>query len=82
MKGEEIQKDLRAGRVAKCERCLLQLKHGKNGGMKRKRNTNGQAKRKRYDYEDSSDEEDYNIKVAGVMKVCQPLSLIVTRSIC
>lgn len=82
MKGEEIQEDLRAGRVAKCERCLLHLRQGKFGAMKRKRNTNGQSKRKRYDYEDSSDEEDHDIKVAGVMKVCQPHSLIVTRSIC
>ena len=75
VKGEDIQKDLKAGRVARCERCLQQLKQGKNGAMKRKRSSNGQSKRKRYSYEDSSDEEDYNIKVAGVMKVCHPLSI-------
>ena len=76
VKGEEIQKDLKAGRVARCERCLQQIKQSNIGSMKRKRSSNGQSKRKRYSYEDSSDEEDYNIKVGGVMKVCQPLPFI------
>ena len=71
MKGEEIQKDLKAGRVASCERCFQQMKQGKGGSMKRKRSSNGQSKRNRHKFDDSSDEEDYAIKVAGVMKVCQ-----------
>lgn len=40
--------------------------------MKRKRSTNvlSGSKKKRHDYSDSNDEEDYDIAVAGVMKVC------------
>jgi len=72
VKGEEIHKDLKTGRVARCERCIRQLQQGKARGMKRKRSSNGQSssKRRRNSFDDSSDEEDYSIKVAGVMKVC------------
>lgn len=40
-------------------------------GIKRKRSTNGlsTSKKKRQSYEDSTDDEDYDIAVAGVMKV-------------
>ncbi|KAI9874872.1 MAG: NAD-dependent histone deacetylase sir2, partial [Pleopsidium flavum] len=70
VKGEEIYKDLKAGRVARCERCIRQLKQGKVVSMKRKRSSNGQSsnKRRRNSFDDSSDEEDYSTKVAGVMK--------------
>ena len=72
VKGEEIYKDLKAGRVARCDRCIHHLRQVKSGGMKRKRSSNGHAhsKKRREDYEDSTDDEDYEIAVAGVMKVC------------
>ncbi|KAL8903124.1 MAG: hypothetical protein Q9171_007509 [Xanthocarpia ochracea] len=66
---EEIYKDLKAGRVARCDRCIRTLRL-KPFGIKRKRSTNGlsTSKKKRQSYEDSTDDEDYDIAVAGVMK--------------
>ncbi len=70
VKGEDIQTDLKAGRVARCPRCVQQLKQGRIGGLKRKRSSNGHSNRRRNSYDDDSDEEeDDNIRVAGVMKV-------------
>ena len=70
--GEEIHKDLKAGRVARCDRCIRQLRQTRPAGIKRKRSSNGisSSKKKHQDYEDSTDDEDYDIAVAGVMKVC------------
>ncbi|KAL8736214.1 MAG: hypothetical protein Q9166_000369 [cf. Caloplaca sp. 2 TL-2023] len=69
VKSEEIHKDLKAGRVARCDRCIRTLRL-KPVGIKRKRSTNGlsTSKKKRQSYEDSTDDEDYDIAVAGVMK--------------
>lgn len=68
--GEEIYKDLKAGRVARCDRCIRHLRQKTPAGLKRKRSSNGLLrKKKRQDYEDSTDDEDYDIAVAGVMKV-------------
>ena len=71
VKGEEIYKDLKAGRVARCDRCIRELRQARPAGLKRKRSSNGSSnsKRKKKDYEDSSDDGDYDIAVAGVMKV-------------
>ncbi|KAL8929849.1 MAG: hypothetical protein Q9208_000993 [Pyrenodesmia sp. 3 TL-2023] len=70
VKCEEIYKDLKAGRVARCDRCVRTLRQTKPFGIKRKRSMNGFApnKKKRQSYEDSTDDEDYEIAVAGVMK--------------
>jgi len=70
VKGEEIYKDLKAGRVARCDRCIRRLRQSKPGGLKRKRSSNAAllGKKKRQEYEDSSDDEDFDIAVAGVMK--------------
>ena len=69
VKGEEIYKDLKAGRVARCDRCIRHLRQSRPKGIKRKR-SNGAllGKKRRQEYEDSSDEEDFDIAVAGVMK--------------
>ncbi|CAO1605066.1 NAD-dependent histone deacetylase sir2 [Xanthoria calcicola] len=69
VKCEEIYKDLKAGRVARCDRCIRNMRL-KPFGIKRKRSTNGlsTSKKKRQSYEDSTDDEDYDIAVAGVMK--------------
>jgi len=71
VKCEVIYKDLKAGRVARCDRCIQHIRKGNVGGVKRKRSLAGhvKSKKKREIYEDSTDEEDYDIAVAGVMKV-------------
>ncbi|KAL9604543.1 MAG: hypothetical protein Q9219_000508 [cf. Caloplaca sp. 3 TL-2023] len=70
VKGEEIYNDLRAGRVSRCDRCIRTLRQVKPYGVKRKRSMNGlpSSKKKRQSYEDSTDDEDYDIAVVGVMK--------------
>ncbi|KAL8970695.1 MAG: hypothetical protein Q9197_003678 [Variospora fuerteventurae] len=71
VKCKEIYNDLKAGRVARCDRCVRTLRQTKPFGIKRKRSMNGIPlnKKKRQSYEDSTDdEEDYDIAVAGVMK--------------
>ncbi|KAL9013556.1 MAG: hypothetical protein Q9173_001768 [Seirophora scorigena] len=70
VKCREIYNDLKAGRVARCDRCVRTLRQSKPFGIKRKRSTNGANtnKKKRQSYEDSTDDEDYDIVVAGVMK--------------
>ncbi|KAI4290465.1 MAG: hypothetical protein L6R35_000287 [Caloplaca aegaea] len=71
VKCKEIYNDLKAGRVARCDRCVRTLRQAKPFGIKRKRSLNGVplSKKKRQSYEDSTDdEEDYDIAVAGVMK--------------
>lgn len=74
VKGEEIYKDLKAGKVARCDRCVRHLRQAISSGMKRKRSSNGtsSSKKKRQEYEDSTDDEDYDITMAGVMKVRLP----------
>lgn len=71
VKCDEIYQDLKAGRVARCDRCVRQIRKADPGGLKRKRSSAGlpKSKKKREVYEDSTDEEDYDITVAGVMKV-------------
>ena len=74
VKCDEIYKDLKAGRVARCDRCIRHIRKANSSGIKRKRNFAGftKSKKKREAYEDSTDEEDYDIAVAGVMKVIEP----------
>ncbi|KAL9631504.1 MAG: hypothetical protein Q9164_005856 [Protoblastenia rupestris] len=69
VKGDAIYKDLKAGRVARCDRCLKALRDVKPG-FKRKRSSDGSSKsrKKRHSYEDSTDEDDDEVAVAGVMK--------------
>jgi NAD-dependent SIR2 family protein deacetylase len=69
--GSDIFDDVRKGVVPQCELCKEQLLL-RPQGMKRKRSSNGTQKksRKKNDFEDSSDEEDYDIPTPGVMKVC------------
>lgn len=73
--GEVIYKDLKVGRVARCDKCIIQLRQRQISarGLKRKRSSNGTSHskpRKKEKYEDSTDDEDYDIAVAGIMKVC------------
>lgn len=69
--GSEIYPDLKAGRVARCDRCIRNLRQSKPGGLKRKRSSNSAllGRKRRPNYESSSsDSEDFDIAVAGVMK--------------
>ncbi|KAI4164040.1 MAG: hypothetical protein LQ342_002275 [Letrouitia transgressa] len=71
VKGETIFTELKAGQVAKCDRCIRQLRQVKPAGLKRKRSNIALStgRKKRPDYEDSTeDEDDYEIPLAGVMK--------------
>ena len=69
VKCEDIYKDLKAGKVARCDRCIRSIRQAKPG-LKRKRSSNGSSvpRKKRPSYEDSTDDEDDDIAVAGVMK--------------
>lgn len=69
VKCEEIYKDLKAGKVARCDRCIRSIRQAKPG-LKRKRSSNESSgpRKRRQSYEDSTDDEDDDIAIAGVMK--------------
>ncbi|KAI9816416.1 MAG: NAD-dependent histone deacetylase sir2 [Thelocarpon impressellum] len=66
VQGEDIYPDLKAGRVARCPRCLQELLETRPAGLKRKRS--GKHAKKGQGESDSSDEGDYDVPEAGVMK--------------
>ncbi|KAI9761377.1 MAG: hypothetical protein M4579_001027 [Chaenotheca gracillima] len=71
VRGEVIYKDLKAGQVARCRRCLSTLLQSKPMGVKRKRGSGGSSRahsKKRYADDDNSSDGDYDIPEAGVMK--------------
>ena len=69
--GDQIIHYVRKGEIPECEACRMQLL-SRPQGMKRKRSSNGSQKkdRKKRDFGDSSDSEDYDLPSPGVMKVC------------
>ena len=72
VKCEEIYKEIKAGQVARCGRCIRRLQPDRPSGMKRKRSANGKShsrQRRKGDHEDSTDDDDYDTSAAGVMKV-------------
>ncbi|MCJ1399840.1 NAD-dependent histone deacetylase sir2 [Xylographa trunciseda] len=72
VKCEEIYKEIKAGQVARCGRCIRRLQPDRASGMKRKRSANGKShsrQRRKGDHEDSTDDDDYDTTAAGVMKV-------------
>ncbi|CAG9943892.1 unnamed protein product [Clonostachys rosea f. rosea IK726] len=66
--GESIFPDIKAGIIPRCTRCVQSLRApGKS--VKRKRSAGPEKKKNRWsDREDSSDESEYDIPDAGVMK--------------
>ncbi|KAI9851453.1 MAG: NAD-dependent histone deacetylase sir2 [Thelocarpon superellum] len=72
VKGEEIYPELKDGKVAQCSRCLQELLDTKNAGVKRKRTTatskTGREKSGWQSEGDGSDDGDYDVPQAGVMK--------------
>ncbi|KAJ6171072.1 NAD-dependent protein deacetylase h.t1.c1 [Penicillium chermesinum] len=67
--GDAIFDEIKEGKIPECSACREEIAKDalKPQGLKRKRSTNGQQK-DRKEYEDSSDEEDYDIPTPGVMK--------------
>ncbi|KAL7273006.1 NAD-dependent histone deacetylase sir2 [Rhizina undulata] len=69
VQGETIFPDMRAGRIAKCEKCLQTLLANKKTGRKRKRNrTSDGPRKKKYSEDSSAEEEELDIREAGVVK--------------
>jgi NAD-dependent SIR2 family protein deacetylase len=68
--GEAIFNEIKEGAIPECTVCRKRIaeEERKPQGLKRKRSSNGQQKDRR-EFEDSSDEEDYEIPSPGVMKV-------------
>ena len=68
--GDQIIDQVRKGEIPECEACKMQIL-SRPQGMKRKRSSNGSQKkdRKKRDFGDSSDSEDYDLPSPGVMKV-------------
>ncbi|KAF7592760.1 NAD-dependent histone deacetylase sir2 [Aspergillus hancockii] len=68
--GDAIFDDIKKGVVPQCIACEKRIEEEslKPQGQKRKRSTNGTQKSRKADGEDSSEEEDYELPTAGVMK--------------
>ncbi|KAF3905473.1 hypothetical protein ABW20_dc0106590 [Dactylellina cionopaga] len=67
--GEEIFEDLRAGKIAKCPKCVETEMAKQQVGKKRKRGATVSKSRKNKYNDDSSDEEDWSLEAEiGVMK--------------
>lgn len=68
--GDAIFNEIKEGIIPECTVCRKRIAEEglKPQGLKRKRSTNGQQK-DRKEFEDSSDEDDYEIPTPGVMKV-------------
>ncbi|KAF3929317.1 hypothetical protein AA313_de0209017 [Arthrobotrys entomopaga] len=67
--GEEIFDDLRAGKIAKCPKCVEAEMAKQQVGKKRKRGTTAPKSRKNKYTDDTSDEEDWSLEPEiGVMK--------------
>ncbi|KAJ5168272.1 NAD-dependent protein deacetylase h.t1.c1 [Penicillium canariense] len=67
--GDAIFSDIKEGNIPECTACheAIAQEALRPQGLKRKRSSNGQQK-DRKEYEDSSDEDDYEIPTPGVMK--------------
>ena len=78
--GEEIFPDIKRCVVAKCDNCLKVLAESSAAGKKRKRAKSKEKrtknpdswKKKRFSEDSSADEEEFNFREAGVMKVAKP----------
>ncbi|KAI1458093.1 SIR2-domain-containing protein [Annulohypoxylon moriforme] len=70
VKGDTIFADIKAGKIPRCDKCIVALRN--NGTVKRKRSakkTGGKRTRRRSSEDDDDDDDDqYDIPDAGVMK--------------
>lgn len=65
--GEKIFPEIKADKIPRCPRCVQTLRA--NGApVKRKRSAGAEKKRRRWSAEESSDESEYDVPTAGVMK--------------
>ncbi|KAF5017156.1 hypothetical protein F66182_10947 [Fusarium sp. NRRL 66182] len=67
VQGETIFPDIKADKIPRCARCVQTLRTT-GGAPKRKRSAGTDKKRRRWSAEDSSDESEYDMPTAGVMK--------------
>lgn len=69
--GDAIFSEIKEGSIPECSACQQRIAAEtlKPQGLKRKRSSNGRQK-DRKGFEDSSDEDEYEIPTPGVMKVC------------
>ncbi|KAJ4192627.1 Hypothetical protein NCS54_00296200 [Fusarium falciforme] len=65
--GETIFPDIKADKIPRCPRCIQTLR-ATGGAPKRKRSAGADKKRRRWSADESSDESEYDIPSAGVMK--------------
>ncbi|KAK7421504.1 NAD-dependent histone deacetylase sir2 [Neonectria magnoliae] len=67
MAGEKIFPEIKADKIPRCPRCIQTLRAA-GGNVKRKRSAGAEKKRRRWSAEESSDESEYDMPTAGVMK--------------
>jgi NAD-dependent SIR2 family protein deacetylase len=67
VEGQVIFDDVKAGRVPKCPRCLIN--ESSNGSKKRKRGVGQNEGKRKRSTDDSTDDDAYDIPEPGVMKV-------------
>lgn len=70
--GEKIFPEIKADKIPRCPRCVQALRAAANssngGSVKRKRSAGVDKKRRRWSAEESSDESEFDVPTAGVMK--------------
>ncbi|KAH7161405.1 DHS-like NAD/FAD-binding domain-containing protein [Dactylonectria macrodidyma] len=67
MQGEKIFPDIKADKIPRCPRCIQTLRAA-GGTVKRKRSAGLEKKRRRWSADESSDDSEYDIPTAGIMK--------------
>lgn len=67
MQGEKIFPEIKADKIPRCPRCIQTLRAA-GGTVKRKRSAGLEKKRRRWSADESSDDSEYDIPTAGVMK--------------
>ena len=77
VEGQTIFDDVKAGKVPKCPRCLID--NGSSNGSKKRKRGAGQNEGKRNRSTDNSDDEAYDIPEPGVMKVGPDSSALPTQ---
>lgn len=78
--GDSIYDEIKAGKVPECSACRDTIATLGPPGLKRKRSSTG-VQKDRKDFEDSSDEDDYEIPTPGVMKVSRVLETLIVRAL-
>ncbi|KAF7546775.1 hypothetical protein G7Z17_g8189 [Cylindrodendrum hubeiense] len=67
MEGEKIFPEIKADKIPRCPRCIQTLRAA-GGAPKRKRSAGLEKKRRRWSADESSDDSEYDMPTAGIMK--------------